>query len=67
MWAVEGGGEAGGGAGLHEGGANGVADEVVNEAGLAEADLGLGGMDVDVDLLRGISRKRRTTGTTWAE
>ena len=49
----EGGGEAGGGAGLHEGGADGVADEVVDEAGLAEADFGLGGVDVDVDLLRG--------------
>ena len=50
--AGERGGEAGGGAGLHERGADGVADEVVDEAGLAEADLGLGGMDVDVDLLR---------------
>ncbi len=48
----EGGGEAGGGARLHERGADGVADEVVDEAGLAEADFGLGGMDVDVDLLR---------------
>jgi hypothetical protein len=52
MGAVECGGEAGGGAGLHEGGAHGVPDEVVDEAGLAEADLGLRGMDVDVDLLR---------------
>ena len=49
---VQGGGEAGGGAGLHERGADGVADEVVDEAGLAEADFGLGGVDVDVDLLR---------------
>ena len=46
------GGEAGGGARLHERGADGVADEVVDEAGLAEADFGFGGMDVDVDLLR---------------
>ena len=51
--AGEGGGEAGGGAGLHERGADGVADEVVDEAGLAEADFGFGGVDVDVDLLRG--------------
>ena len=49
---VQGGGEAGRGTGLHQRGADGVADEVVNEAGLAEADLGLGGVDVDVDLLR---------------
>ena len=51
--AGERGGEAGGGAGLHEGGADGVADEVVDEGGLAEADFGLGRVDVDVDLLRG--------------
>ena len=50
--AGERGGEAGGGTGLHERGADGVADEVVDEAGLAEADFGLGGVDVDVDLLR---------------
>ena len=49
---LEGGGEAGCWAGLDECGADGVADEVVDEAGLAEADLGLGGVDVDVDLLR---------------
>ena len=41
--------EVGGGARLHERGADGVADEVVDEAGLAEADFGFGGMDVDVD------------------
>ena len=53
LWAAgEGGGEAGGGTGLHEGGADGVADEVVDEAGLAEADFGFGGVNVDVDLLR---------------
>ena len=45
--------EAGGRAGLHEGGADGVADEVVDEGRLAEADFGLGGVDVDVDLLWG--------------
>ncbi len=45
--------EAGRGAGLHEGGAHGIADEVVDEAGLAEADLGLRGVDIDVDLLWG--------------
>ena len=45
--------EAGGGTGVHERGANGVADEVVDEAALAEANLCLGGVDVDVDLLRG--------------
>ena len=46
------GGEAGGRTGLHEHSTDGVADEVVDEAGLAEADLSLGGMDVDVDFLR---------------
>ncbi len=50
--AVECGREAGGGTGLHERGADGVADEVVDEAGLAETDFGLGGMNVDVDFLR---------------
>ena len=56
--AGEGGGEAGGGAGAHEGGADGVAEEVVDEGGLAEADFGLGGVDVDVDLLQGACRGR---------
>ncbi len=50
---LEGGGEAGGGTGLDECGANSVADEVVDEAWLAEADFGFGGVDVDVDLLWG--------------
>ncbi len=50
--AGKGSGEAGGRASLYECGADGVADEVVDEAGLAEADFGLGGMDVDVDFLR---------------
>ena len=59
---LEGGGEAGGGAGLHERGADGVADEVVDEAGLAEADFGLGGMDVDVDLLRGHFEEEQDDG-----
>src|SRR5437762_2715111 len=54
MWAAgKGGGEAGGGAGLHEGGADGVADEVVDEAGLAKANFGFGGVDVDIDFLWG--------------
>ena len=56
------GGEAGGGAGLHEGGADGVADEVVDEARLAEADFGLGGVDVDVDLLRGHLEEEQDDG-----
>ena len=60
--AGEGGGEAGGGTRLHERGADGVADEVVDEAGLAEADLGLGGMDVDVDLLRGHLEEEQDDG-----
>ena len=48
---VECGVEAGGGAGVHEGGADRVADEVVDEGGLAETDFGLGGVYVDVDFL----------------
>ena len=60
--AGQGGSEAGCGASLHERGANGVADEVVDEAGLAEADLGLGGMDVDVDLLRGHLEEEQDDG-----
>ncbi len=60
--AGEGSGEAGGGAGLHEGGADGVADEVVDEAGLAEADFGFGGVDVDVDLLRGHLEEEKDDG-----
>ena len=60
--AGEGGGEAGGGTGLNEGGADGVAEEVVDEGGLAEADLGLGGMDVDVDLFGGHLEKEQDDG-----
>ena len=63
VWASgEGGGEAGGGTGLHEGGADGIADEVVDEAGLAEADLGLGRVNVDVNLLRGHLQKEQHHG-----
>jgi hypothetical protein len=50
--AGEGSGEAGCGTSLQECGADGVADEVVDEAGLAETDFGFCGMDVDVDFLR---------------
>ena len=50
---LQGGCKAGCRTGLNESSADCVADEVVNEAGLTEADFGLGGMNVDVDLLRG--------------
>src|ERR1700733_14541201 len=50
--AGEGCGEARGGARLHESGAYSVADKVVHEAGLAEADLCLCWVNVYVDLLR---------------
>jgi len=43
--------EAGGGAGLHQRNADAFADEVVDEGLLAEADLGFGGVDVDVDFV----------------
>ena len=42
--------EVGGRAGLHERGADCVANEVVHEGGLAEADFSLGRMNVDVNL-----------------
>ncbi len=48
--AGEGGGEARSGTGLYESGADGVAEEVVDKGRLAKADLGLGGMDIDVNL-----------------
>jgi hypothetical protein len=44
--------ETGCGTGLDERRANGVANKVVHEAWLAEADLCLGWVDIDVDLLR---------------
>ena len=63
VWASgEGGGEAGSGAGLHQRGADGIADEVVDEAGLAETDFGLGRMNVDVHLLRGHLQKQQHHG-----
>ena len=55
-------GEAGGGAGLHEGGAGGFADEVMDEGGLAEADLGFGGVDVDVYLFWGHFEEEQDDG-----
>ena len=55
-------GEAGGGARLDEGGADGVADEIMDEGGLTKADLGLGRVDVDVDLLRGHLEEEQDDG-----
>ena len=43
-------GKVGDGAGLHDGAAYGVADEVMDPTAVAKADFGFGGMDVDVDL-----------------
>jgi len=60
---VKGAGEAGCWTRRHQCGAHGVADEVMDEAGLTEADFGFGGVHVDVDLLRGgISRKSQDDG-----
>jgi len=42
--------EVGGWTRVHKRGADGIADEVVDEGRLAEANLGLGGMNVDIDL-----------------
>ena len=49
---VQGAEEAGRGPGFHQRGADGVADEIVHKGRLAEADLGFGGVHVDVELLR---------------
>ena len=44
--------EAGGRASVHQGRADGVADEVVDKAALAEADFGFGRVHVHIDFLR---------------
>ena len=50
------------GPGVHERRADGIPDEVMDEAGLAETYLGLGGVYVDVDFLRGHLHKQQHDG-----
>jgi hypothetical protein len=68
--------KAGSGTRLHQRSANGIANEVVDEAWLTKADLGLGGMNVDINFLRrhleeeeddGIRRRRDDIAVGFAE
>jgi len=58
------GGELRRGASLHQRSPHGIADEVVHQGRLPEANFCFRGMNVDIDLARGNSRNSSTTGYT---